>query len=107
MPEYSDAITERDKRIFKDLIEKTRVCMGSELRTSDDGLECETAYLSDSDGFTYHTHPNGTPYPSDVDKVTTAKWKKRFLIIGLVPTNEVVVYSAKDGFTKMVGRFHL
>jgi len=102
---YDRVLTENDRRVFRELIDKTRMCLASPERTTQQGIECETAYLSHTDAFTYHTHPNGIDYPSDVDKRTTKKFGKRFLMIGLVPTNEVVVYSDRDGYSQMVGRF--
>ena len=105
--DWRDSVTSADRQVFGALIDKTRACMGSSDRKTDWALECETAYLSNNKHFTYHTHPNGTPYPSDIDKKTTSRLKKSYLIIGLVPTREVVVYSAKDGFSKLVGKFRV
>lgn len=103
--DYRSVINDADLATFKNLINKTRTCLGSSARTSHDGLECETAYLSQNDLFTYHTHPNGTPMPSETDKKTTNRLNKRFMFIGLVPTNEVVVFGKHDNFTKLLGRF--
>lgn len=103
--DYQAALSDADLQTFGNLITKTKTCLGSPQRTSHDGLECETAYLSNNDLFTYHTHPNGTPYPSETDKKTTNRLNKQYMFIGLVPTREVVVYSKKDNFSKMIGRF--
>ena len=97
-------MTDMDKGIFGNMIDRTRMCM-DKLGPGKDNVVCETAYLSANKDFTYHTHPNGTPFPSDIDRNTTHKLKKRFLIIGLVPNREIVVFENKDDFTRLISRF--
>ena len=41
----------------------------------------------------------------DIDRDTTHNLKKQFLIIGLVPTNEIVVFENKDDFTRLITKF--
>jgi hypothetical protein len=47
--------------------------------------------------YTYHTHPRGTPQPSEADINTTTQLGKRFLCIGLVPNKEVICYDLQMG----------
>ena len=60
-----------NKNVFSDLIQKTRDCM-SGLKEGEDDLQCETAYLSDGNLFTYHTHPNGVREPSSI--ISVLEW---------------------------------
>lgn len=88
------------------MINETRRCLDTtNPATQDDRIKCETAYFSELDNFTYHTHPVGIEYPSEIDKQTTAKHRKQFLAIGLVPTNEVVVWGPYPTYDKIVARF--
>ena len=99
-------INAKDKRVFGALIDKTRQCINNQ-KDGDDPLVCETAYLSKENDFTYHTHPNGTPMPSDIDRKTTARLNKNYLIIGLVPTRKVIVFSKNDGFNRIIAEFNV
>ena len=111
---WQSALGTADRSVFKNLINNTRQCLRSKgLPTNGDisvdqykpAIACETAYFSLGNEFTYHTHPNGSPEPSDQDKITTSKHKKKFMFIGLVPSNEVVVYGSSDNFTRLLARF--
>ena len=97
---FKKEISRHDIRAFIEGINSTRSCLSNHPDT--DPIKCETAVLSSGNLFTYHTHPNGTPFPSDVDIKTTKRMGKRFLIIGLVPTNEIIIFSAIDGFHKPI-----
>jgi hypothetical protein len=94
---------QENKRIFSDLMEKTRQCMAN--NPDDDPIECETAYLSANNEFTFHTHPQGTREPSEIDRNTTKRLNKDLLCIGLVPTGETVCWSKEDGFKNEVCSF--
>ena len=108
MEDVNRLLTPGVKRIFKELISQTRTCMKNTSNGSfEDDLKCETAYLSDHNGYTYHTHPNGNESPSEVDRRTTQRLGKQYLIIGMVPTNKIVVYSKDDGFKKMITSFYV
>lgn len=87
--------------IFLDLMEETRACV----EAGGDPLRCETAYLSAYDDFTFHTHPNDVPYPSDVDIQTTKSLNKRFLCIGLVNEGRTICFDKGDGFNEQVCSF--
>ena len=96
------------------MINKTRDCLRAKGITTpisedrfSEALTCETAIFSKENDYTYHTHPNGSPKPSQTDKDTTNKFNKKFMFIGLVPTREVVVYGADDNFTNMLGGFSI
>ena len=89
------------------MIDITKRCLdqkGSHVSFSEK-LKCETAYFSQENSYTYHTHPCGNPRPSEADINTTNKYKKKFMFIGLVPTRKVVVYGNHDNFSKMIGSF--
>ncbi len=106
---YNTILTNVDKNIFKNMINQTHTCMmkkGKD-RTFEQDLNCETAYLSSNNDYTYHTHPNGNPEPSEQDRKTTNKLQKDWMFIGLVPTRTVVVYSKKDNFQRMYGKFRV
>ena len=48
-----------------------------------------------------HSHPSGTPYPSDIDITTTQRLGKKNLCIVRVPQREVVCYNlTKIGATR-------
>ncbi len=99
-------INPTDRRIFRGLMDQTRICLRNQ-KPGEDPLACETAYLSKKDDFTYHTHPFGTPEPSEVDRETTSKLGKRYMIIGLVPQRKIVVFSAQDGFRRIIADFQV
>lgn len=93
---------------------KTRQCLNNKgikhpitMRSYKEALACETAYFSENNDYTYHTHPNGSEEPSEMDKKTTNKFKKSFMFIGLVPLNQVVVYGKWDNFETMLGKFRV
>ena len=92
------------KNIFDSLIKRTQNCMNN-INDDDDPIECEVAYLSEDNKFTWHTHPAGTREPSDVDIKTTNNLKKDFLCIGLVPTGETVCWHKDDNFKEEVFSF--
>lgn len=106
-------VSSAEKSTMGNMITQTQHCLNQKGLTTrekkeanfDEMLKCETAYFSEGTAYTYHTHPNGNPYPSQQDKDTTNRFKKKFMFIGLVPTRTVVVYSAADNFTKMIGKF--
>lgn len=101
----SPGISPTEKNTFRNLIEATRNCLAHSDGTWESAIACETAIFSENSRYTYHTHPNGTPAPSDKDRQTTAKFGKEWLIIGLVPTNEVVYFHKSDNYHKLRGRF--
>lgn len=81
------------------MIGQTKSCMAKTDGTFKEYLACETAYLSDGDRYTYHTHPMGTPEPSQADINTTKRLGKHWLLIGLVPSREVIGFHDSDGFS--------
>lgn len=96
------------KRIFREMIFATQRCLdNTPNRTFEKDLKCETAMFSDNNAYTYHTHPNGNPEPSDIDRKTTKKFGKKYLIIGLVPQREIVFYSTRDNFRRMIGKINV
>lgn len=104
---YTDIINQTDVSTFRNMIDITKRCLdkkGSQSSFSEK-LKCETAYFSQENDYTYHTHPCGNPKPSEADIKTTNKFKKKFMFIGLVPTRKVVVYSSQDNFSSMIGSF--
>ncbi len=107
MPAFNPTPT--DKQIFRNLLKETMTCMkskGPEI-TFEEQVACETAYLSTENSFTYHTHPNGNPNPSEEDRMTTKKLGKKYMIIGLVPQKVAVIYDTEDNFSKMIGKIPL
>lgn len=106
---YNSVINSTDKSTFKNMIEITKRCLVAKGANSSFGekLKCETAYFSQENNYTYHTHPCGSPEPSQADIDTTNKFHKKFMFIGLVPTNKVVVYGAHDNFKNMIGSFQV
>ena len=71
-------------------------------------IACEVIHpqtLSPFSNFTFHTHPARIDYPSEADKKTTTKLKKEYLVIGVVPTNQIVVYEQSDNYQNMIARF--
>lgn len=111
---YESVITQGDKSTFGNMINATKLCLTKKgvrpgsitMKNFQQALDCETAYFSQDDGYTYHTHPNGDPNPSEMDRNTTNRFGKKFMFIGLVPTREVVVYQAPK-FDKIIGRFRV
>ena len=107
-------ITASEKKTFRNMIDATKRCIQNKgidphnltAQTFDAAVDCETVYFSEDDKFTYHTHPNGDPRPSEIDKITTNKYKKKFMLIGLVPQKKVVVYAAPR-FDNIVGSFNV
>ena len=94
-------LNDHEQMMFRHMIALTRGCMARTDGSFAEHLKCETAYLSEGDRFTYHTHPRGSPDPSEADRRTTSRLKKDWLLIGLVPTNEIVGYSKSDGFKQL------
>ena len=75
--------TNDEKQTFRNMINATRSCLKTtNPQSHEDKVKCETAYFSELGDFTYHTHPVGVPYPSETDRKTTAKFKKKYLVIG-------------------------
>lgn len=111
---FNSVLKKDDKVTFGNMITATNRCLLKHgLRSGDinidnfnQALACETAYFSEDDAFTYHTHPNGDPNPSDMDKTTTNRYKKKFMFIGLVPTRIVVCYKAPK-FDRIIGKFRV
>ena len=98
--------TNDQKRIFRSMINDTRSCLkNSNANTHAKQVACENALFSYHDAFTYHTHPNGVLEPSPQDIKTTARHKKKVLAIGLVPSNEVIVWGPYPKYNKIVARF--
>jgi len=97
--------------MFKQLMISTKTCMMNhpELRNNIKGaIQCETIHpqtLSNFSNFTFHTHPHSIDYPSPKDKETTSKLNKDYLLIGVVPKNQVYVYHKKDNFSQPVSVF--
>lgn len=87
--------------IFLSLMQQTADCVAN----GGDPISCETAYLSESDWFTFHTHPNDIPYPSDVDIKTTKGFNKEFLCIGLVNERRTICFHKSDGYQNIVCEF--
>lgn len=113
---YNTILKSYDKDTFKNLMLRTKNCMDRKgLKAGhydneadfNEALKCETAYFSDGNEYTFHTHPNGNPNPSEVDRNTNKRFKKKFMFIGLIPQNKVVVYDIADNFKKMVGSFSI
>ena len=98
--------TSSEKSTFRNMIAATRSCLNtSNPKNHADKVKCETAYFSELGNFTYHTHPVGVPYPSETDRKTTARFKKKYLVIGLVPNNEVIVWGVYPKYDKVITRF--
>ena len=71
-------------------------------------IQCEMihpASLSNYTNFTWHTHPSMITHPSQADIKTTKQWKKRYLVIGVVPSMKNYVYHTDDNFEKVVATF--
>lgn len=92
-----------DRAMFQKAIEATRKCLA--LNPNGDPVQCETAILSDGDWYTFHTHPRGVEYPSDIDIETTKKLGKEYLCIGLVPDGRTICFHESDGFSNIVCEF--
>ena len=102
------AFSENEKSTFSNMIERTKHCLNNTKPADHAGeIACETAYFSEQTNYTYHTHPRGVPYPSQADINTTARFKKKYLIIGLVPTREVIVWGTYPSYNRMMARFRL
>jgi len=67
-------------------ISRTQECLQTEKPA--DTNKCE--YYSIGENYTFHTHPRGTPQPSEQDIETTKKLNKEWLMLGLVPQKKVV-----------------
>ena len=92
-----------DNKLFHVAMDNTRKCL--QLNPGVDPVMCETAVLSDNDWYTFHTHPRGVDYPSDVDIETTKRLGKEYLCIGLVPENRTICFHENDGFQNIVCEF--
>ena len=101
--------------MFRQLMEQSKQCMkehpefhGNDSASIKAQIACEVIHpqtLSPFSNFTFHTHPARIDYPSEADKKTTTKLKKEYLVIGVVPTNQIVVYEQSDGYENMIARF--
>ena len=101
--------------MFRQLMAQSNQCMkehpefhGTDAASIKKQIACEVIHpqtLSSFSNFTYHTHPARIDYPSDVDKTTTKKLKKEFLVIGVAPIDQIVVYEQSDGYENMIARF--
>lgn len=112
--DYTKIINQTDVSTFRNMIDITKRCLDAKgslnpnnRRDFSEALKCETAYFSQENEYTFHTHPNGNPKPSEADINTTNKFHKKFMFIGLVPTRKVVVYGKKDNFSTMLGSFNV
>ena len=94
-------LTADELSAFSRLMDRTHACMQKGDGSYEDNLACETAMLSDGDRYTYHTHPYGTPEPSAPDRKTTTRLNKDWLLIGLVPSRELVGFHLSDNYRKM------
>ena len=101
----------QQKPMFTQLMQATKSCMNSHPELKNDikgAIACETIHpqtLSQFSNFTFHTHPHAINYPSEVDKRTTKRLNKDYLLIGVVPENKVYVYSKKDNFAQAISVF--
>lgn len=102
----------KQKPLFEQLMGMTRECMMRNPQYANDvhgAIQCETVHpftLSNVDNFTFHTHPHGDiDYPSDVDKKTTSRQNKDWLLIGLATKGKVAVYHKSDGYSKKRAEF--
>ena len=101
--------------MFRQLMAQSNQCMkehpefhGTDSASIKKQIACEVIHpqtLSPFSNFTFHTHPARIDYPSEADKKTTTKLKKEYLVIGVVPTNQIVVYEQSDGYQNMIARF--
>ena len=101
--------------MFRQLMAQSQQCMnehpefhGNDSTSIKRQIACEVIHpqtLSPFSNFTFHTHPARIDYPSPADKKTTSKLKKEYLVIGVVPTNQIVVYQQSDNFENMIARF--
>ena len=98
----------KQKPMFSQLMQESKNCMLNhpELKNNVKGaIQCETihpATMSQFNNYTFHTHPHNIPYPSEVDKATTKRLKKKYLLIGVVPQNKTYVFSDEDNFEKSI-----
>ena len=98
----------KQKPMFSQLMAESKNCMLNhpELKNNVKGaIQCETihpATMSQFNNYTFHTHPHNIPYPSEVDKATTKRLKKKYLLIGVVPQNRTYVFSDDDNFQKHI-----
>ena len=105
----------RQAPMFRQLMAQSKQCMkehpefhGNDAASIKKQIACEVIHpqtLSDFSNFTFHTHPARIDYPSEADKKTTTKLKKEYLVIGVVPTNQIVVYEQSDNYQNMIARF--
>lgn len=100
-------LNDREQLIFRELMSQTRRCISRTDGSYKELLACETAALSEGTKYTYHTHPRGTPEPSNADRKTTARLNKDWLLIGLVPSNELVGFHKSDNYRKLQFRSKL
>ena len=101
--------------MFLQLMAQSNQCMkehpefhGNDSTSIKRQIACEVIHpqtLSPFSNFTFHTHPARIDYPSPADKKTTSKLKKEYLVIGVVPTNQIVVYQQSDNYENMIARF--
>jgi len=105
----------RQAPMFRQLMEQSKQCMkehpefhGNDSASIKKQIACEVIHpqtLTPFSNFTFHTHPARIDYPSEADKKTTRKLNKEYLVIGVVPYMQNVVYEQSDGFQNMIMRF--
>ena len=101
--------------LFRQLMEYSAQCMqqhpefhGTSKKQIEKQIACEVIHpqtLTPFSNFTFHTHPARIDYPSPKDIETTTNLKKEYIVIGVVPTNQIVVYEQSDNFENMIARF--
>jgi proteasome lid subunit RPN8/RPN11 len=77
----------------QEMIERSKKYMAE--KHPSDTNDAEVA--SKGHNYTYHTHPRGTPTPSEPDLATTKALGKQYLCIGQVPQNKVICYDMNTG----------
>ena len=102
--------------MFRQLMAQSKQCMkehpefhGTSKKQIERQIACEVIHpqtLTPFSNFTFHTHPARIDYPSPADINTTKNvLKKEYIVIGVVPTDQIVVYEQSDNFENMIARF--
>ena len=78
---------------FSKLLEDTNACMAKHAGdpTFDTDL-CEPSIVSESNYYTFHTHPHDKPTPSGLDIQTSERLGKKLLCIGLPNEKKIICY---------------
>ena len=106
----------RQAPYFRQLMAMSEQCMkehpefhGTSKKQIERQIACEVIHpqtLTPFSNFTFHTHPARIDYPSPADINTTKNvLKKEYIVIGVVPTDQIVVYEQSDNFENMIARF--